>query len=146
MQCLRRPEEGVGSSRWSYRCLQAAIWMLGTKLGSSARAASVLNYWQFLTTMTKCLSVLCAWHCPKCLANHHVFTSFSTILDYIIIPFIWGYGVCNLFTVNTVRKCKSTGGLSRSHHCMCCGAHRYHKRVPREYCLIGTTHMRHYVP
>lgn len=44
----------------------------------------------------------------------------------MIFPFIGVYGVSNFFTVNTVRKWKSTGGLSQSHRSMHCEVHSYH--------------------
>lgn len=44
MRCLQGSEEDVGSTRTSYRCLWATLWVLGAQLGSSARAAHALNH------------------------------------------------------------------------------------------------------
>jgi len=44
MQWLQGSEEDVGSTRTSYRCLQATLWVLGTQLGSSARAGRALHH------------------------------------------------------------------------------------------------------
>jgi hypothetical protein len=47
MQCLQRPEEGVGSLGKGVPdgCELPCVWMLGIETGFSGRTANVLKFW-----------------------------------------------------------------------------------------------------
>lgn len=45
---LRKPQEVLDLSNWSYGWLWNAVWMLRTEFGSSGRADSTPNHWHIL--------------------------------------------------------------------------------------------------
>lgn len=67
------------SEEWSYRWFQARIWVLGSKSGSSIKAARALNLCTISTAQTLHLNIFAWMHTYKCI----FFTSYKTVFFYM---------------------------------------------------------------
>jgi hypothetical protein len=77
--CLKRPEGHQIS--WSYRWLWATMWVLGSKPGSSARAASSLKHWVISPASVLVRLSFTVW----LRLSSNLWSSCSCL------PFCWGY-------------------------------------------------------